>query len=378
MRRRPTPWRLTTSAALVTLLVVGAGFLVTRSTGARDLLASAAGSPRAARRHPAAVRTAAPTAPTAAAPPVRGTEPFTVLRARPTAAAARTPQPAQRHQKQLAQRRQQQPRKQHRMQHRPAPPPQLDFTISSFNALGASHTVPGGTHPTYAPGPERARWAAGLLAAHGVEVVGFQELQAPQLSMLERVAPGYAFYPGFSQGRLGTENSIAWRTDTWQLVRANTVSIPYFNGHRRAMPYVLLRNAATGLEVYVANFHNPASVPRFRDQQHWRDVATGMEISLVNTLHQETGLPVFVTGDMNERDEYFCRVTAGTGMVAAAGGSNTGSCAPPRPIGIDWIFGTPGVQFSGYTVDRSPLVQRTTDHPVVISQVHLTGPSAGR
>ncbi|MGZ4468575.1 MAG: hypothetical protein ACXVXB_08840, partial [Nocardioidaceae bacterium] len=137
-------------------------------------------------------------------------------------------------------------------------------------------------------------------------------------------------------------------------------------------------NAATGLEVYVANFHNPASVPRFRDQQHWRDVATGMEISLVNTLHQETGLPVFVTGDMNERDEYFCRITAGTGMVAAAGGSNTGSCAPPRPIGIDWIFGTPGVQFSGYTVDRSPLVQRTTDHPVVISQVHLTGPSAGR
>ena len=30
---------------------------------------------------------------------------------------------------------------------------------------------------------------------------------------------------------------------------------------------------------------------------------------MVNRLRTETGLPVFVTGDMNERDEYFCQMT---------------------------------------------------------------------
>ena len=72
---------------------------------------------------------------------------------------------------------------------------------------------------------------------------------------------------------------------------------------------------------------------------------------------------------MNERSEYFCRVTAATPLVAAAGGSNSGGCAPPKPTQIDWIFGSPGVVFSNYTIDRSALVRRTTDHPIVATQV---------
>jgi hypothetical protein len=40
---------------------------------------------------------------------------------------------------------------------------------------------------------------------------------------------------------------------------------------------------------------------------------------------------------------------------------------------VDWIFGTRDVHFSGYTEDRSALVQRTTDHPVVFSNVHIGG-----
>jgi hypothetical protein len=265
------------------------------------------------------------------------------------------------------------PKKKHH--HKPAPPASLDFTISTFNMLGASHTESGGTHARYAPGEARARWAAELLATHGVDVVGFQEFQQPQLSaFLRDTGSQWDVYPGNQLGARGTENSIGWRKDTWELVHAGTVQIPYFDGHERPMPVVRLRNLQTGLEATFANFHNPASVSRFGNQQHWRDVATSKEIALANSIKASTDLPLFVTGDMNERAEYFCRFTAGTGMIAARGGSNeNGSCQPDRPRAVDWIFGTRDVHFSGYTEDRSALVQRTTDHPVVFSNVHIGG-----
>ena len=76
---------------------------------------------------------------------------------------------------------------------------------------------------------------------------------------------------------------------------------------------------------------------------------------------------------MNERAEYFCRVTGATRLVAAAGGSNGGGCRPPSPTQIDWIFGSPGAAFSGYTIDRSDLVRRTTDHPLITSNVSIDG-----
>jgi hypothetical protein len=74
---------------------------------------------------------------------------------------------------------------------------------------------------------------------------------------------------------------------------------------------------------------------------------------------------------MNERAEYFCRVTGSTPLVSPAGGSNSGGCQPPRPSQIDWIFGSPGVAFQNYVIDRSPLVRRTTDHPVVVTGVTI-------
>jgi Endonuclease/Exonuclease/phosphatase family len=259
----------------------------------------------------------------------------------------------------------------------PKPPPSLDFVISSFNVLGASHTAGGGTHARYASGRVRAHYVASLLASHGVDVVGMQELQGPQLSELLRVAGGtYDFYPGFSLGTRGTDDSIAWRKDMWEPVSLSTVQIPYFNGRTRPMPYVLLKNRATGLEAYFANFHNPASVPRYRNQQHWRDRATADEVALTNGLMHDSGIPVFVTGDMNERAEYFCKFTGGTAMIAAHGGSNNGRCLPPRARAVDWIFGSLGVTFTDYIEDRSPLVLRTTDHPVIVSHAQIGGIAA--
>jgi hypothetical protein len=262
----------------------------------------------------------------------------------------------------------------------PEPPPVLDFVISSFNVLGSSHTSASGKSPEMASGRTRAGRAADLVRRHGSDVVGFQELQAVQLATLQRQTT-MDFYPGFSLTRRDTENSLGWRRDAWVAVEKHTIDIPYFNGHVRAMPYVRLKSLSTGLEAWFANFHNPADTREYHHQQRYRDRATSEEISLVNRLMDDTGLPVFVTGDMNERDSYFCRMTSGAPMVAARGGSNNGGCRAGNPRAVDWIFGSQGVQFSGYYEDRSHLVDITTDHPVVVSHVRIQGeatqPAAG-
>jgi hypothetical protein len=256
------------------------------------------------------------------------------------------------------------------VQVRPRPvalPPVLKFTVATFNVLGSSHTKGRGGK---ASGVQRLGGALQLLASHGISVVGFQEFQRDQRHAFSRRAPGWAIYPGDALGNLSGENSIGWRKDTWVMVKPGSVPIPYFNGGVRQMPSVLLRNKQTGIQAYFSNFHNPAETGQFHNQGRFRTAATTREIALFNQL-ERTGIPQFVTGDMNDRAPWFCRVTGSTPLVAAAGGSNSGGCRPPRPTQIDWIRGSPKAQFSGYTIDRSPLVRRTTDHPVIFAQVTI-------
>jgi Endonuclease/Exonuclease/phosphatase family len=260
----------------------------------------------------------------------------------------------------------------------PAPPPTLDFTLSSFNVLGSSHTSGTGRgkgkKAGMAPGAVRARWTAELIRRHEADVVGFQELQSNQLAVLRRHT-NLEFFPGSSMRRADGENSIGWRRDRWTAVETRTLTVSYFNGNKRQMPYVRLRNVATGLEAWFANFHNPADTRRFPAQARFRSEATDAEVALANRLVSETDTPVFITGDMNDRDDYFCRLTGGAPMLAARGGSNNGVCRPGNPRAVDWIFGSQGVLFTEYLEDRSELVDRTSDHPMLVAKVHLSGRS---
>jgi len=270
----------------------------------------------------------------------------------------------------------------------PAPPtprlrtpeglPSVDLTLGSFNVLGASHTRPGGSRPGHAPGAVRARWAAGLLERRGLDVVGFQELQPGQLRVL-RAHTDLDFHPGLSLGRLGSDNSIGWRRAEWQAVERRSVDVPYFDGGPRVMPVVRLRHLRSGTEAWFANFHNPADTALFHHQQPYRLRATLVEARLARLL-VATGLPVLITGDMNERAAYFCRLTSRAPMVAARGGSNVGGrCRPDASSQIDWIFGSQGVQFDGYTEDDSALVDRISDHPLLTTRVRIqaAGTSTG-
>lgn len=242
------------------------------------------------------------------------------------------------------------------------------ITIATFNLLGDSHTRRGGNKSGHgwAQSPVRTARAVHALEHHGVDVAGLQEFQAPQQRALRRAA-GRTY--AFSSGPHDTDNAVLWRRAQFRLVSTQMVSIPYFGGHEKAMPVVKLADRASGRKFFVASFHNPADAhgPAGR----WRVIAAGRERALVSRL-RATGLPVFVTGDMNERSPYFCALTSGTDMRSAFGGSHRGgACRPPAYDGIDWIFGNRFVSFSHPVRDRSKLVRSATDHPLVVAQARV-------
>lgn len=250
----------------------------------------------------------------------------------------------------------------------PAPAPlrwkPTDFVISSFNVLGSSHTKASGNKPDMRSGPARMPDAVKLLNDHKVDVVGFQEFQRDQMQAFKTITKGsWGTYPGESN----SANAIAWRTDTWSLVKGDTFKVPYFNGNMKDMPVVRLRNKQSGQEIYVLNVHNPADTKKFHHQEAHRDRATAIEVALINKLQRESGLPIFFTGDLNERQEARDKVVGGTDLVAAE--------KTKKSQGIDWIFGSDGVQFSGYTRRRDALVKRTTDHPIVVTRARIPGKS---
>ncbi|MDX6324371.1 MAG: hypothetical protein QOK15_725 [Nocardioidaceae bacterium] len=253
----------------------------------------------------------------------------------------------------------------------PVEPTTVDVTVSSFNVLGASHTTSHGEKPRYADGATRAGWAAALIKAHDVGIVGLQELQDSQMRRLMHDLPGYDIFPGPSMSWREAENSIMWRSDQWYPVQSSTIAIPYFYGQIRQMPYLRLRNSETGTDIWVANFHNPADV--HGNAARWRAEATRRESALANMLRSRTHLPVIFTGDFNDRSIAYCTIAGATELQASIGGTAAdGTCRPPAHPGIDWVFGTPEVEWLSTVLDRGPLERQTTDHPMVVTKARLS------
>lgn len=251
------------------------------------------------------------------------------------------------------------------------------FRVASFNILGANHTDGARpSHKSFAPSTVRTPRAISALNLNRVDVVGFQEMQAKQFAQFKaQTAGAWAAYPGAQLTNYATHNTIAWRTAKWSLVEANSIPITYFNGTLVPMPYVLLRHVTTGRLVWFANFHNPASTKNRPPQYQWRMKAKAAEIALANRLW-ESGLPLVITGDMNEKETYFCSMTTLAPMKSASGGSyGAAPCRPPADVRIDWVFGSNFLQFSNYRAVRGDLVQRTTDHPLVVADVTVPVPA---
>ena len=243
--------------------------------------------------------------------------------------------------------------------------PAVSLRVISFNVLGSSHTRGRGGRPS---GVARVGGAAQLV--RGADVVGLQELQSDQAASIVRRLPSYGIFPGNSMSRREAHNSLMWRSDLFTPLERHTIGIPYHHGRIWQMPYVKLRHVS-GAELWVANFHNPASTKTAGNNARWRRVAVQKEIALARALHAD-GTPVVFTGDFNDRGEFFCPI-ARSGVLEAANGGDAGPgfCKVPWGAPIDWIVGSPEISWSGYTVNRGGLVRWTSDHPLVAATATL-------
>ena len=243
--------------------------------------------------------------------------------------------------------------------------PVASFTIANLNVQGASHR--GNVE-------QRTRNARDLLMRYDVGVAAFQEFARPQRVAFDRLAGGtYAAFPGTLGRSLDAENSIVWRTDTFDLVKGETRPYPYFRGAIRNMPRVLLRHKQTGAEFWVTSYHNPATCCGYGDAARYRARAVREQARDANALVALTRTPLIVAGDMNDRATYFCGMASRAPMHSADGSSYDGGCRVAGHPWIDWILGTRDVAFSGYLRDRSGFVRATSDHPIVVAQVKVTG-----
>jgi endonuclease/exonuclease/phosphatase family metal-dependent hydrolase len=240
------------------------------------------------------------------------------------------------------------------------------FRVSSFNILGYDHTEKGGTKKGFANGGQRMKWAVQLIKDHAVDVVGLQEFQPQQYDKwLKKASAQYDIFPGYLDTVGFLRNSIAWRKDKFSLVSTSWIKLPYFHGDVLRMPVVLLQSLQTGQQIYFMNFQNPADVRG--NAEKWRLLGQRFQIELVNLLKTSNGLPIVWTGDMNAKQQVFCRVTKQAAMVSASGGFRSdASCQPPSGMVVDWIFGS-NVQFSNYVQDGSRKVQRTSDHHMLVT-----------
>jgi hypothetical protein len=241
----------------------------------------------------------------------------------------------------------------------------FDVTVGTFNVLGSQNTTPKGEKPNYPPASVRSPEAAALMIKHGVDIIGTQEDQADQLNVFE-ARTGFAAYPGFAWGSAETDNSILYNPQKFEFVSGSKFIIP-FMGRPRPQPILRLRDRATGREFYVVNTHPSAHDGKYLvERRHGEDVLIGVLRSL-----EATGLPVIVTGDMNDREIFYCRVAPAAALVASSGGSYGDGChPPPHPEAVDWVLGH-GVTWTGYWCDTTPVTRKISDHFIVSATAHV-------
>jgi hypothetical protein len=242
----------------------------------------------------------------------------------------------------------------------------FDVTVGTFNVLGSQNTSPGGEKPSFPPASVRSPAAAALMIKHGVDIIGTQEDQADQLNVFE-ARTGFAAYPGFAWGSAETDNSILYNPQKFEFVSGSKFIIP-FMGRPRPQPILRLRDRATGREFYVVNTHPSAHGGRYEvERRHGEDVL----VSVLRSL-EATGLPVLVTGDMNDREIFYCRVAPAAALVASSGGSYADGChPPPQPEPVDWVLGH-GVTWTGYWRDTTPVTRKISDHFIVSATAHFS------
>lgn len=224
---------------------------------------------------------------------------------------------------------------------------QVSFTIGTLNVLGSQHTGPhGDDHHGWPSASWRTPQEAAYIKRHGVDVVGLQEAQPDQLNGLMRLT-GFKAYPGYAFGSQNTDNSILYDPDKFEFVSGTSFKIVFMHGPR-PQTVLKLRDKQTGREMYFINMHTSAG----HDPGHTATRHAGMAtaVGYINSLKKE-GLPIFVTGDMNDRAPFKSRVLGPADLTAPIFGPWHQRIYGPGWLAVDWIAGSPSVEWSDYWVD---------------------------
>ncbi|WP_242667560.1 endonuclease/exonuclease/phosphatase family protein [Nocardioides sp. PD653] len=248
------------------------------------------------------------------------------------------------------------------------------FGIGTLNWRGASH-YSSNPHPGERPYAERVPNMVAKIGASGASIIGFQEFEPQQAkAFLEATDGAWAIVKGKNgSGEPATANAIAYQPGVWAVVEVRYVSIRY---GRPMIKIPLVRftstsGGGTGLgSIWVLNTHNPAGA--VGGTKAMRAAAVRAEATALQHLQtSEPGMPLFLTGDMNDKTR-FKRL-----FLSLASGW---SPANPTDQQIDWIMGSPAAIFSGTVVDQSTNdgAHDYTDHPFVHTTAQLaTGTTDG-
>ena len=245
-----------------------------------------------------------------------------------------------------------------------AKPTSVSFNVATFNVVGASHGR------SRAVGSQMKKDIA-YLRKHHVRLAGMQELEGKQASAFRKRTKGkwgLVGAPSRSGKTTDTRNAVVYVKKDFSLLKRSYVPITYFYGKRVNIPLVKLRAKKTGKTFWVLNTHNPADV--HGNAARWRAESVRRELKKIHAL-RKNGATVLFTGDMNAKQEFFCRATRSGTLHSASGGSSGKKCHYPSANGIDWVLGTKDVHFSHWNADTSTRSRGVSDHPIVTARTTL-------
>jgi len=281
--------------------------------------------------------------------------------------------------------------------------PTRDNVTRTGLALGTGDTIPntgGGTSfkvatwnlETGSGYQSRVDRAATLIPQSGLDIVGFQEIEHPQIyRALVSAFKGskYAIYPSHPAAVYRNSlaaRSILYNTDRFELlpqtdeIQYNRMDDPQQPAHA---PVIRLRDKATGQVIIVANTHSPAYA-RYAKQRYEAG------LTYVQKLQQLTseGLPIIFTGDFNSgywlrtsgnttyqndrKNLTYCQLTANGLMNDARDVAKglSGQCPSQKGSGsntVDHIYVSPGVDVS----QTSEIQNTLSDHNAIVADVSV-------
>lgn len=242
----------------------------------------------------------------------------------------------------------------------------------------------------------RVNLAASLIPKYDLDIVGFQEVERPEIYRAIASAfkgSKYALYPsppGAVYRNSLAARSVLYNTDRFELLpQKDEIEFRRTNDPQQPAhaPVIRLRDKATGQVIIVANTHSPA-FERFAKQRYEAGLAYVQKFQQLSS----EGLPMFFTGDFNsgywmttsnnvtyqnDRNNLtYCQLTANGLMDDARDVAQglSGYC-PRRPGNgsntIDHIYVSPGVH-----VAKTYEIQHVSDHNAVVAKVSVPATAA--